>query len=428
MSAAPRVVVTGLGIVSPIGIGRNEFASSLHAGRSGVRLLHSFDATGLPVRIGAEIEHFDPRDYVEKKDRKHLKMMVRAIQFAVAGARLALNDAGIVPGRVDPERLGIIFGTGTISGELADLAPAAQASYDDRAQQVDLTRWGRDGLPLIPPMWMLNHVPNMLACHAAILNDARGPNNTITQSDASGLLSVGEALRILRGGRADLMLAGGAATHTDPLTLARFALFSQLSRRNDAPEAASRPFDIDRDGQVLGEGGGVLLLETLEHAQRRQARIDAELVGYAAGFDGGRSGRGLARVLCAALKSAGITPDEIDHMNAHAPATRDDDPWEARAVQQAFTPGRTVPVVALKSYFGNLGPAAAVTELAASLLALSNGTVPATLNHGTTDPACPVEVIRTPRPLERPYFLKVSCTECGQCAAAVFRRWEEAAA
>lgn len=423
MSAARRVVLTGLGVVSPVGIGREAFAASLRAGQGGIRALQHIDTAGLPVRIGAAIDGFNPRDYIDKKDRKQLKMMVRTIQLAVAGARLALRDAMLEPDKYDPDRLGIVMGTGTIPGELIDLGPAAHASYDAAARRVDLARWGRDGLPAIPPTWMLNHVPNMPACHAAILNDARGPNNTITQSDVAGVLAIGEACRLLRGGRADLVLAGGADTRVNAMTLVRYYRFSQLSTRNDTPGRACRPFDQERDGQVLGEGAGVVLLETLAHARARGAHIDAEVIGFASGHDRGRSGDGLARVVRTALAAAGVRDQDIDHVNAHAPATRDDDAWEARGIHAAF--GKVpVPVVALKSYFGSIGPGAGVIELTGSVLAMHDGTLPGTLNHERTDPACPVHVVRTPRPIERPYFLKIACTERGQCAAVVLRRWE----
>jgi 3-oxoacyl-[acyl-carrier-protein] synthase II len=424
MTAACRVVVTGLGIVSPIGLGREAFAASLRMGQGGVRTLRAFDASSLPVQIGAEIEHFDPRDYIEKKDRKQLKMMVRTIQLAVAGARLALRDARLEPGGYDPDRLGIAFGTGTIPGEMADLGPAAQVSSDPTTRRIDLRRWGRDGLPTIPPTWMLNHVPNMPACHTAILNDARGPNNTITQSDVADLLAIGEACRVLRGGRADLMLAGGADTRTNPLSLVRFYIFSPLSTRNDDPAHACRPFDESRDGLVVGEGAGVALLERLEHAQARGAHIDAEVLGFASGFDPGRKGPGLARVIRQALANARVSPADLDHVNAHAPGAREDDAWEARGIAEALGTPR-VPVVALKSYFGSIGPGGGIVELAGSLVSLAHGTLPATLNHERTDQACPVDVIRTPRPIERRCFLKLACTERGQCAAVVLRRWEE---
>jgi 3-oxoacyl-[acyl-carrier-protein] synthase II len=425
MAPARRVVLTGLGILSAIGIGREAFAASLRTGRAGIRSLRSFDASALPVRFGAEIDGFDPRDFVEKKDRKQLKMMVRTSQLAVAGAQLALRDAAVAPGTFNPERMGVAFGTGTIPGDMVDLGSAARASYDEAGRTVDMARWGRDGLPLIPPMWMLNHVPNMLACHTAILNDARGPNNTITQSDVAGLLALGEAFRMVRRDRADLMLAGGADTRTNAPTIARFYLFSQLSSRNDAPERACRPFDLERDGQVVGEGAGVLLLEALEHARARRARIDAEVLGFAAGFDPGRTGRGLAQVVRSALAAAGVHPRDLDHVNAHAAGTRADDCWEARGLDAALGDCR-VPVVAFKCYFGNLGPAASAVETAASVVALADGVLAPTLNHERTDPACPVNVLCAARPVARPCFLKVACTERGQCAAVVLRRWQGA--
>jgi 3-oxoacyl-[acyl-carrier-protein] synthase II len=263
----------------------------------------------------------------------------------------------------------------------------------------------------------------MPACHAAILNDARGPNNTITQSEVAGMLAMGEACRLLRGGRADLVLAGGADTRINAMTLVRYYHFGQLSTRNDDPGRACRPFDQGRDGQVLGEGAGVVLLETLAHARARHAHIDAEVLGFASGFDRGRGGDGLARVIRTALAAAGARAADLDHVNANAPGTRDDDAWEARGLRAALGDG-PIPVVALKSYFGSIGPGAAVIELAGSILALADGALPATLNHERADPACPIHVVRAPRPIERPCFLKIACTERGQCAAAVLRRWE----
>jgi 3-oxoacyl-[acyl-carrier-protein] synthase II len=422
MSSARRVVVTGIGLVTPIGLGLPAFRESLHAGRGGVRALRSFDAAALPVRIGAEVEGFDARVYLEKKDRKNLKMMVRTIQLAVAGARLALGEGRLDPGALDPGRFGVTLGTGTIPGEVGDLGEAARASFDERAGQIDLARWGAEGLARIPPMWMLNHVPNMPACHVSILHNAQGPSNTITQSDAAGLLALGEAVRVLQRDAADLMLAGGSDTRVNPISLVRYSLFGRLSRRNEEPGRACRPFDRRRDGQVLGEGAGVLLLEEREHALRRGALVWAEVLGFASGFDAGRTGAGLARVVRTALAEAGVRPEDLDHVNAHAGGSVEDDPWEARGLREALG-GAAVPVVAIKSYVGNLGPGAAGVELAASLLALRDGRTPATLNHEETDPACPIWVAREPRAVCRPCVLKVSCTEQGQCGALVCRRW-----
>jgi 3-oxoacyl-[acyl-carrier-protein] synthase II len=419
-SSLRRAALTGIGVVSPLGLDARSLGQSLRAGRSGVRAIRSFDASGFPVRIGGEIDQFDPRDYLEKKDRKQLKMMVRTIQLAVAGARLALVDGGAKSDTFDPARFGVAFGTGTIPGELADLAPAGLASLDESTGRIDLKRWGQEGMSSIPPMWMLNHVPNMPACHVSIVNNAQGPNNTITQSDAASLLALGEAYRIIQRDSADVMLAGGADTRINPISLIRFSLFSRLSRRNEEPEKASRPFDRQRDGQVLAEGAGVVLLEDLDHARRRGATVYAEVVGFGSAFDRGRTGRGLARAIHAALTEAGISPVELDHVNAHA-AGNQEDAWEARGLLEALGEART-PVLPVKSYIGNAGAGASVIELAASLLALNDGIAPGALNQDYPDPECGALIIpREPRKVTKPYVLKVACTELGQCAAVVVR-------
>lgn len=414
-----RVVVTGVGLITPIGLTLAAVRAALAAGQTGVRRLQRFDPSGLPVQIAAEVLGFDAREYLDKKDRKALKMMVRTIQLAMAAARLALADARLEAGQVDPTRLGVSAGTGTVPGDLLDLGAAGRASFRPATGRVDLAAWGRDGIPLIPPMWMLNHVPNMPACHISILHNAQGPNNTITQSDMAGLLAVGEAVRVIRRDAADVMLTGGGDTRVDPISVTRYSLFSQLSRRNDDPERACRPFDRGRDGQVLGEGAGVLVLEEREHARRRGARVYAEVLGFAAGFDRGRTGAGLARVVRQALDRAGVAAADLDHVNAHAGGLTETDAWEAVGLCEAIG---EVPVLAAKSYFGNLSAAGSTAELAVSLLAgLPDGMVPASLNHDVADPACPVAVLRKSRPLRRRHVLKVAGTERGQCAAAVLR-------
>jgi 3-oxoacyl-[acyl-carrier-protein] synthase II len=418
-----RVVITGLGLVTPIGQGRDSFWQSLERGRSGVRRIQAFDPSALPTQFGGEVPGFDPKDYLDKKERKHLKMMVRSIQLAVAGAKLAVEDARIDKEQIDPARFGVEFGSAVIPSELGELAAAARASANGRAL-VDLEKWGEVGIPLIPPMWMLNHVPNMMACHVSILHNAQGPNNTITQSDVASLLALGEAYRIIDRDKADLILTGGADTKISPISFVRHCLFGALSRRNDAPEKACRPFDRSRDGQVLGEGAGILVIEELEHARRRGASIYAELVGFSTAFDRGCCGRGLARAIRGALAEAGIGVEDIDHVNAHGASTCDGDAWEARAINEVFSDQHpATPVFAPKSYFGDLGAGSGTTELAASLLALDRGSIPPTLNHEETDPACPVTVLRVVQPVTRQYVLKISLTEMGQCAVVVLRKW-----
>jgi 3-oxoacyl-[acyl-carrier-protein] synthase II len=327
-------------------------------------------------------------------------------------------------GDVDPLRFGVEFGSGMIATELEDFAAAAKVSTNCQPGSVSLPKWGESGLPVINPLWMLKYLPNMPACHVSILHDAQGPNNSITESDAASLLAVGEAYRTLARDQADYFLVGGADSKINPLSLARQSLFSPLTRRNDAPEKALRPFDRNRDGTVIGEGAGTFALEDLEHARRRGAAIYAEVLGFGASFDRKRAGAGLARAIRRALGEADIGPADLDHVNGNGLSTDEADVWEARGLQEAFGSVR-VPVWAPKCYFANLGAAASAVELAGSLLALKHGELPVTLNYESPDPACPLNVhAGENRPVTKPYVLKLSFTDLGQCAALVVKRWD----
>src|SRR5262249_35490412 len=431
-----RAVLTGIGVLSAIGQDNASFWDALKSGRSGIRPIQAFDVSTLPVRIAGEVIPFDARNYVEKKERKSLLIMARTIQLAVAAAKLALDDSRVDKTKLDPTRFGVEFGAGLIATELDELAPAALLSANCQPRQVDLEKWGAASMEAIPPKWMLKYLPNMLACHVSIFHDAQGPNNTITENDVAGLLALGEAHRILARDQADFFIVGGAESRINPLSMVRQCLFDALSRRNEAPEKACRPFDRRRDGYVIGEGGGVLILEELEHAQRRGARIYAEVIGFGSAFDATVNPRianpktspgksGLTRAIRAALREAGIGPDDIDHVNAHGLSCVGSDAWEERGIQAVFGGCKTpVPVFAAKSYFGNLGAGGSTTELAASLLALQHGVVPRTLNYDEPDPTCPVAVVaRELKPIRTPYVLKVGFTHMGPCAAVVVRKW-----
>jgi 3-oxoacyl-[acyl-carrier-protein] synthase II len=344
--------------------------------------------------------------------------------MGVACAKQAFQDAGANKGNLDPTRFGIEFGSSLIPTELDDLAPAAVVCAGSDRATVNLANWGAEGIGQVPPLWMLKYLPNMVACHVSIMLDAQGPNNSITESDTAGLLALGEACRIIGRGQADFMLTGASDSKINPLSLVRQNLFAPLSRRNGAPAKACRPFDRDRDGWVIAEGAGMIAVEELEHARRRGARINAEIVGFGAAFDRGRTGAGLARAIRAALDRAGIEPSEVDHVNAHGLSTPAGDAWEARGLHEVFGEDADVSVFAPKSYFGCLSAASSSVELIASVLALKHGVLPGTLNYETADPECPVRVAATSRPIARPYAVKVALTECGQAAAAVLRRWE----
>jgi 3-oxoacyl-[acyl-carrier-protein] synthase II len=418
-----RVVLTGIGITSSIGLGAAAFWNSLSQGRTGIKPITAFDASGLTTRIGGQITDFDAKNYLDKKDRKSLRIMARPIQLAVAAAQLALDDSQIDKNKLDPTRFGVEFGAGLMPTELDELVAASRASTNGQSGKVDLKLWGEHGLAAIPPLWMLKYLPNMHACHVSILHNAQGPNNSITESDVAGLLALGEAARILRRDQADFFLVGGADGKINPLSMVRQCLFGHLSQRNDPAAQACRPFDRHRDGTVIGEGSGVLAVEDLGHAQKRGASIYGEIMGFGAAFDRGCTGKGLARAIRAALAQANAKPDDIGHVNAHGLSSIHADAWEARGIREVFGDRKT-PVWAGKSYFGNMGSGGPLVEIAGSLLALKHGLLPATLNYEEVDPLCPISVNRTSQPLTNPLFLKISFTEMGQCAAVVCRKWE----
>lgn len=426
-SSSRRAVVTGIGLLTPVGLTHDAIWQALQSGQSGVRTLHGYDTSALPVHFAGEIVGFDAKKYLDKDSRKSLKVMARTIQLAVAAAHLALNDSGVDKAQLDPTRFGCEFGSGLIATELEELGSAAQVSSNCQPGTVDLERWGTKGLEQMPPLWMLKYLPNMLACHVSILHNAQGPNNTVTESDVASVLALGEAFRIIGRDQADFFLVGGADSRLSPLSLVRQCLFQPLSKRNDAPEKASRPFDKQRDGLVVGEGAGVLTLEELGHAQNRGARIYGEVVGFGAAFDRKHTGDGIARAIRVALKEAGIGPDDIDHINAHGISTVEGDIWEARGLQAVFGQcAQPVPVFAFKSYVGNLGAGGGLAELSISLLAQQRGSVPPTLNYEEPDSNCILPVLTgNSRPVEKPCFIKVSATDLGQCAAVVIRKWKE---
>ncbi|MDB5307671.1 MAG: fabF 2 [Gemmataceae bacterium] len=421
-----RAVITGLGVISPIGSTPAAFWEALRAGTSGIRTIRAFDPSPLPCRIAGEVPDFAAKAVIEKTYRKSLNAMARPVQLGVVGAQFAMQDIGLAKGSIPPERFGVEFASVMGATELNDLARMSKISSVGPRQPVNMDMWGREGLPEMPPMWMLKYLPNMPACHITILYDARGPSNTLIPNDAAGVTAIGEALRILQRGAADFMLVGGSEAKINPLSQSRFNTFASasLTRDNDHPDRAIRPFDRDGSGTCLGEGAGAFGLEDLDHARRRGARIIGEVVGYAAGMDRGLKGPGLARVIRNALADAGIQPQDLDHVNAHGIGVPELDAFEARGIAEVV--GRDVPVFAPLSRFGNMGAAAGVVETLCSVLALRHGELPGTLNHDHPAPACPITVhTGAPRRVTKPYAVKVAATDLGQCAAAVIRRWDD---
>ena len=413
-----EVVITGVGVVSPIGIGRERFWTALCRGESGIGQIRLFDPSELPIRIAAEVDDFDPRVYVS--NRKGLKVMCRDAQLGVAAATLACRDARISPGHVDPDRFGVVLGADRICNRLEDSVETYRRCLV--GGRFDFSRWGTDGLAGSYPLNFLKVLPNMIASHVSIAHDARGPNNTIHHAELSGLMAVAEAARVIQRGSADVMIAGGASSQMTPFDCIRRCVMEILSHRQDNPAAAMRPFDADRDGQVWGEGAAAFILENRQHAQARGAGVLARLLSWAATCEprsGGVElrGTGLRRAMGLALGRAELDRHQLGHVNAHGLSTVPDDQFEARALHDVVP---DVPVVAPKSYFGNLGAAGAAVEMAVSVLSLGAGLVPPTLNYEHPDPNCPLQVIRDePLSSSGAPALLVNWTPIGQAAAAV---------
>lgn len=428
--ARRRVVITGLGLVSPLGQTLEANRDALRAGRGAVRAIEAFPIDGVPTRAVGEVREFEAQALAIGKNRKalkkNLKYMARDIQLAVAAAERALEDAGLAtPGSVDPTRIGIDLGAGMISSELDELAPAINLSTSPEGV-FDFETYGRAGIPEIVPIWLLKYLPNMLACHIGVLNDCQGPSNTITQGESASNAAVGEAVRIIERGKADVMVTGAGDSKIHPLSLIRMNLLGQLSRWEGPEEGACRPFDRRRSGWVPGEGAGILILESLDHARGRGARIYGEVLGYGCADDGHRGGgidergTGVELATRAALRDAGLQPGEVGHVNAHGAGIVAYDLAESAALNRVF--GLDVPVVGLKGYVGNLGSGSGAFELVASLLTAREGFLPATLNCDELDPACPIDVVRgAGRTTVNPTFLNVNFTRYGQASAVLVR-------
>jgi 3-oxoacyl-[acyl-carrier-protein] synthase II len=419
MGRAREVVITGVGVVSPIGIGNNAFWSALVGGRSGVRTVRGEGGAPLDPVLHADVQDFDPKAYI--RPRKSLKVMSRDIQLGFTAAELAAADAGLDDGSVDPERLGVVFGAGLISCDIGELAAAFRNCMTGR--EFEFGRWGQQAMAEMFPLWMLKYLPNMPACHIGIARDARGPNNSLTLDEVSGLAAVAEATRVIERGQADAMFAGG--TNSDVLPTVRLRrLVCELSQRYDAPQSTPRPFDAQRDGIVQGEGAAAFLLEERSHAENRGAAIRARVAGTGMAYRSRLNGRDgdtepIRRAIQTALDEAGMEPEQIGHVNANGQGSLLDDRIEAQAIRQALG---DVPVTAPQGHFGNLEAAAGAVEMAASLLAFEHGQIPPTLNYESPDPECPANVVHgVPAPLGPPTALLLNRSNVGTAAALILR-------
>ncbi len=423
-----RVVVTGIGVVSPNGIGRQSFSEAIVEGRSGVSRIESFDTTGQSIQFAGEVKGFDVQPYLGDQ-KKSGKVMSRAVGFAVGAASLAMDDSGLDRSRIDPERFGVCMGTGITPVDVTELAgPIAKGIGNDGA--FDVGRFAVAQAESIFPLWLLRHLPNMAAAHISILHHAMGPNNTVVTACAAGTQAVGEAFRLIGRGDADLMLAGGCDSRLDPLMLVAYTAMNAVSKSNRPPSEISRPFDGERDGFVMGEGAAVLILESLRHARRRRAKIYAEVVGYGSSFDAygitrpEPEGKGAALSMKSALREARVDPDRIDYINAHGTSTRLNDIMETVAVKRVFGHrAPSIPMSSQKSMVGHLIGASGALEAAATALSLERGVVPPTINQDTPDPVCDLDYVPN---TAREYPLRVALSNSfgfgGQNATLVMAR------
>lgn len=377
-----RVVVTGLGLVTPNGIGVETAWKNICEGKSGIGLITRFDTNGFETKIAAEVKDFHPEQYIEKKEIKKMDLF---IQYAIAATKEALEDAQLKITPENCERIGVIVGTGL--GGLPNI---------EKYHQILMER----GPSRVSPFFIPMVIANLASGHIAIQFGAKGPNTCVVTACATGAHCIGDAFRAIRYGDADAVIAGGTEANITPLCVSGFNAMKALSTRNEEPQKACRPFEKNRDGFVIGEGAGILILEELEFALRRKAKIYAELVGY--GYTGDAyhitapppDGEGAARCMKMAIKDAGMEPEEIDYINAHGTSTPLNDVTETIAIKTVFGEhARRIPISATKSMTGHLLGAAGSTEAIFTILSIRDGILPPTINYEEPDPECDLDYV-----------------------------------
>ncbi|PWW06363.1 3-oxoacyl-[acyl-carrier-protein] synthase II [Paenibacillus cellulosilyticus] len=408
-----RVVVTGMGVMTSLGNDLEQFWGNLMEGKSGVSLIEAFDVSEYPTRIAAEIKGFNPELYADKKEARK---MDRFVQFAVAASKKAVEDAGLTIGEnADPERVGVMIGSG-IGG---------LGTWEDQ-HNILLEKGPKRVSPFFIPMM----IANMASGQVSMATGAKGPNSTAVTACATGTHSIGDSYKMIQRGDAEVMICGGAEATIRPTGMAGFCAMRAMSVRNDEPEKASRPFDTDRDGFVMGEGSGVLVLESLEHAQQRGARIYAEVIGYGMSGDAHHMTEpdpdGAARCMTRALKDAGLAPEEIDYINAHGTSTPVGDRSETLAVKKAFGDhAYKVAISSTKSMTGHLLGAAGGVEAVILGLTIKNGIIAPTINLDNQDPECDLDYVpNTPRKADVRTALSNSFGFGGHNATIVMRAYE----
>jgi 3-oxoacyl-[acyl-carrier-protein] synthase II len=407
-----RVVVTGVGVVSPLGTGNRKNWDALVAGRSGIGLITRFDAAEMPVKIAGEVKDFIAEEFIDKKEIKKMDLF---IQYSLAAAQFAMEDSGLVIDEGNAERVGVLVGAGL--GGLPTIEKYHSAFLEGGYKKIS---------PFFIPMLIINLAPG----HISIKYGAKGPNISSVSACATGTHSIGDAYHIIRRGDADAMIAGGTESTVTPLAIGGFAVMKALSDRNDDPQAASRPFEKNRDGFVLGEGAGIIVMEEYEAAKKRGARIYAEVVGYGLTGDAyhltapAPGGEGAARCMRMALKNAGVNPDEVDYINAHGTSTPMNDLYETMAVKSVFGDhAKKMMVSSTKSMTGHALGAAGGMEAVFTMMAMDKGVVPPTINYQEPDPELDLDYVpNTARDAKIRYAMSNNFGFGGTNATLLFRK------
>ncbi len=431
-----RVAITGMGAVTSLGLKTRDLWEGLNSGRSGITRITAFDPSGFPCQIAGQVPDYKIRDYIPKSYRKAAKLMCRDIELVVMAADQALRHSGWVtqsmdsePVTIEPERFGVNLGAGLICCDLEELAPSVARST--QAGQFSLPQYGREGIEYVTPLWLLKYLPNMLACHISILHDLRGPSNTITCAEASSHLAISEAAQTIQRGDSDFALAGAAEAKVNAHTILRQNKIGRATDQgNEQPDQACRPFDARATGCVFGEGAGLLVLENMERAQARGARILAELAGTGQSISIHADmrhlepdGKGVQIAVQKALDDAGIAPDDLDLIVPHGTGIAQDDAAEAEGLTAALGNAiERIPVWTTKGQVSNTGAASGGVDTVAAVSAMEQGQVPVSANFETPTEGCRLQVLRKPLTKAIRYALCCSYTYGGHTAAVVLKK------
>ncbi len=434
-----RVVITGMGAVSPLGLTSSDFWQGLQEGRCGISEIKAFEPARFACRLAGQVPEYKIRDFVPKAYRKATKLMSRDIELSIIAADEAVKNSGLVTKAaetgsvtVSPQRTAISFGAGLISCDMLEIAPCiAMSSTDGR---FDLKKWGREGMQALTPLWLLKYLPNMLPCHIGIIHDIQGPSNTITCGEVAGHIAIDEAADMILRGDADVALAGGCEAKVNPIAMLRQCLLKRSSSEaNSHPEQACRPFDVKASGSIFGEAAGVLVLEELEFAKKRNAVILAELVGAASSSSlqaGGvhlePDGLGLQVAIRKSLEAANIKPEQISLIIPAGTGIPQDDKAEAAALKAVFGSAmKVISVWPIKSMVSHTGAAAGVLDVIAAVKSMRQGRIGPAVNFDRPAEGCELNIPKTQISKEIDYSLCCGYSFGGQTAAVVIKHYKD---